>query len=95
MMQSGETALDGAIRNKHIEVANILRNAPPKTEVKVRIKVSRLQYFWLYCDIGTGGARGAGAPLKFHASICDLQAPGNARIITCTYIHMCACDGAP
>ena len=45
MMQWGKTALDRAIQNKHIEVANILRNAPPKTEVKVRMNVSSLQYF--------------------------------------------------
>ena len=44
-----------------------------------------------------GGVRGAGAPLKFCASNCDLQAPGNVH--TCTYmymyVHMHARDGTP
>ena len=44
-----------------------------------------------------GGVRDAGAPLKFCASNCDLQAPGNAH--TCTYmymyVHMHARDGTP
>ena len=44
--------------------------------------------------VGTAGACGAGAPLKFRASICDLQMPGNAR----NYMYartQRAHDGAP
>ena len=36
-----------------------------------------------YRNVGTGGARGASAPLKFHASICDFAGAGQ-----CAYNYM-------
>ena len=62
--------------------------------MSIRINMYMYNVFYV-CFYRNVGVRGAGAPLKFHASICDLQTPGNARIITCTYVHMRACDGTP
>ena len=58
--------------------------------VNQRVKLSGMHTLIIVRGVGTGGGRGAGAPIKFRASISsDLQAPGNAHNYMHVSTHAC------